>query len=521
MTDGSDRVQEAVQYRLLLLARYGLSNLVGGVLVYIYFWLLAASREESVTEALTNSASHQSFMVFVTFSAVIGPAGYFAGVAAFRPVERWLASDEPPDDAVRRAALLTPARLAILTFVGWLVAAAVFAVLNASTGSTGRDVVRVVAGTLLGGLACAAICFLLAERFMRPVFARVLAGEPPNRPTTLGITPRLMLSWALGSAVPLLGIALAPLTPAADRTNLFVPIVLLAAIGIVAGGVFVAVAAKSVSEPIDSVRTGLEQVEAGDLGTTVPVDDGGEIGMLQAGFNRMASGLREREQLRDLFGRHVGEEVARQAVEQSAGLGGEQRSASVLFVDLVGSTAIAQEQAPDDVVALLNQFFGTVVRTVAAEGGWVNKFEGDGALCVFGAPADQPDHAARALRAARTLGAALRDTMLAGIGVSSGTVVAGNVGAEQRYEYTVIGDPVNEAARLTEEAKHHPARVLASEAAVRGAGAEGSHWVEAGTLTLRGRAKPTVAYAPAAGADQSGADASALQARSTPTSSTS
>jgi adenylate cyclase len=170
---------------------------------------------------------------------------------------------------------------------------------------------------------------------------------------------------------------------------------------------------------------------------------------------------------------------------------------------------------------MLNTFFGTVVRTVAAEGGWVNKFEGDGALCVFGAPADQPDHAARALRAARTLGVALRDDLPAGIGVSSGMVVAGNVGAEQRYEYTVIGDPVNEAARLTEEAKHHAGRVLASEAAVRAAGAEASNWVEVGSFELRGRTTPTVGYAPADADGQAGAPASALQARSTPSSSTS
>jgi adenylate cyclase len=189
----------------------------------------------------------------------------------------------------------------------------------------------------------------------------------------------------------------------------------------------------------------------------------------------------------------------------------------VLFVDLVGSTAIAQNRPPNEVVALLNDFFGTVVRTVAAEGGWVNKFEGDGALCVFGAPADQPDHATRALRAARTLGTALGAGLPAGIGVSSGPVVAGNVGAEQRYEYTVIGDPVNEAARLTETAKQHPGRVLASESAVGAAGDEAAHWRKIGTYELRGRSTPTVAYAPI----QTGAEASALRTRSTPSSSTS
>jgi adenylate cyclase len=521
VTDGHERVQQAAQYRLLLLARFGLSNLVGAVLVFAYFQLLYAAREQSVTEALTNSASHQSLMVFLLFMVAVGPTGYLAGKAAFRPVERWLAGDSKPDTDVRRTALLAPARLAALTFIGWILAALVFSILNVSQGNSGRDIIRMVAGTLLGGLACAAICFLLTERFLRPVFARVLEGEPPRRPTTLGITPRLMLSWALGSAVPLLGIALAPLTPAADRTNLFFPVVLLAVIGIVAGGAFIAVAARSVAEPIEGVRSGLEQVETGDLGTAVPVDDGGEIGLLQAGFNRMAAGLREREELRDLFGRHVGVEVARQAVDRGGALGGEQREISALFVDLVGSTAMAQQRPPAEVVSVLNTFFANVVRVVAAEGGWVNKFEGDGALCVFGAPADQPDHAARALRAARNLGAALADNLAAGIGVSSGAAVAGNVGAEQRYEYTVIGDPVNTASRLSEAAKHHPEHVLASEDAVRAAGDEGQHWVEVGSFDLRGRSTPTVAYAPAGMDGQAGAAATALQARSTPSSSTS
>src|SRR5207245_5715804 len=122
--------------------------------------------------------------------------------------------------------------------------------------------------------------------------------------------------------------------------------------------------------------------------------------------------------------------------------------ATALFVALIGSTSLAQSRAPEDVVAILNALFTAVVSAVGAEAGWVNKFEGDGALCIFGAPDAQPDHAARALRAARSLHAELAqlDDVDVGIGVSTGLVVAGNVGAEQRYEYTVIGDPVNEAA---------------------------------------------------------------------------
>ena len=127
----------------------------------------------------------------------------------------------------------------------------------------------------------------------------------------------------------------------------------------------------------------------------------------------------------------------------------------------------------------------------------VNKFEGDAALCVFGAPVPQRDHAARALACARKLRERI-DALDAAIGVSCGTVVAGNVGAEARFEYTVIGDPVNEAARLTELAKQHDERLLASGGAVDAAGGdEALRWTPDGEVTLRGRECPTRIAVPA------------------------
>jgi adenylate cyclase len=205
----------------------------------------------------------------------------------------------------------------------------------------------------------------------------------------------------------------------------------------------------------------------------------------------MVAGLREHERLRDLFGRHVGEDVARQALERGVELGGEVRDAAVLFVDIVGSTALAAERPPEEVLGLLNRFFGVVVSVVQAHGGWVNKFEGDAALCVFGAPLQIDGAAGCALAAAREMCERLRGEVGEldfGIGVSAGRVVAGNVGAEERFEYTVIGDPVNEAARLTELAKGREGRLIASEAVLRAADAEeAGRWELDGAVQLRGR----------------------------------
>jgi adenylate cyclase len=250
-----------------------------------------------------------------------------------------------------------------------------------------------------------------------------------------------------------------------------------------------------VTTPIRDLRRAVDAVAAGDLDVAVQVDDGSEVGRLQAGFNSMVDGLRERERMRDLFGRQVGPDVARAALEQGAELGGRRAEIAALFIDIIGSTAIAEREAPERVVALLNDFFAAVVDVVDAHGGLVNKFEGDAALCVFGAPVAQDDHAGRALAAARELHRrveALDGGLEAAIGVASGPVVAGWIGAETRFEYTIVGDAVNEAARLCDAAKEHPGRLLASAEALDRAGrSEAARWRTDGKVQLRGRSAPT------------------------------
>jgi adenylate cyclase len=209
----------------------------------------------------------------------------------------------------------------------------------------------------------------------------------------------------------------------------------------------------------------------------------------------------EQQRLRELFGRYVGEDVVRRALEHGGEMGGQERDVAVLFVDLIGSTALVAARRPGEVVAVLNEFFRIVVDVVNRHGGFVNKFEGDAALAVFGAPRSHRDGAGAALTAARELRdelvGALRCTGF-GIGVSAGLAFAGDIGAQERLEYTVIGDPVNEAARLSELAKSQDGRVVASERAVRSAmDAEGLRWDIGELVELRGRTTPTRVARPA------------------------
>ena len=207
-------------------------------------------------------------------------------------------------------------------------------------------------------------------------------------------------------------------------------------------------------------------------------------------MNNLADGIREREALRELFNRQVGQAgLADLALTAGGPAVGERREVTVLFVDLRGYTRFAETHPPEAVVAMLNRFFRIVVAVVNREGGWVNKFEGDAALCLFGAPQDQPDHADRALRTAAALPRELSradDLLSAGIGVASGDVLAGFVGTVERFEYTVIGDVVNLASRLCDEAKSTRGGVLASASTVTGA-SQVDQWVSAGDLAIRGR----------------------------------
>ncbi len=429
----------------------------------------------------------------------------------FRKATAWMAEERQPTDAERAATLTLPWRMTAVSVVSWVLAAVGFGSWSWFRESSWLFAGEVDITILLGGLVSTALAYFMIERAVAPLIPVTLQTEALNHPATLGIRPRLVLGWALGSAIPLLSITFLPFDARAAAAHGATPpsiagaVVAISLAGVAAGLIITVAAARSVAEPLDHIREGLRQVEKGRLGTVVNVEDGGEIGLLQAGFNQMVAGLRERERVQDLFGRHVGVEVAQRALEAGSGLGGEQRDVSALFVDLVGSTALAEVLPPGEVVATLNAFFHAVVTVVNEEGGWVNKFEGDGALCVFGVPAFQPDHAERALRAGRRLDRALRSLeadhpgLVAGIGVSSGPVVAGNVGTEQRYEYTVIGRAVNEASRLTEIAKGRPGRVLATGSIMaRVSAEEASHWTGLGTVALRGRSQPTSIYEPLA-----------------------
>lgn len=479
-----------------------LANLAGAIDVFVFLWYVLPLPDLGSGQRHAN-LEHTNLIAFaITMVITFLTCATLSNLIA-QPIADWLDSDEPADEAMVRRVLRNPLYQALISGGAWIVGALAFGILNAFYSPLLG--LEVGVGILLGGITTCGMLYLLTEKALHPITVRALSSGAPRVPALPGVDARVLISFAVTAAGPLAGmvaLGLVVLNESSVSTDrLALTMVLLALASLVSGFLAMKLVARSLAGSLRSVRDALARVESGDLSVGVRVDDGSEVGVLQAGFNSMVAGLREREQLRDLFGRHVGEHVASSALERGGSLGGELRQASVMFVDIVGSTSLAMERAPDDVVCLLNRMFGLVVEVASEHSGWVNKFEGDGAMCVFGAPGDLDDPAGCALAAARALDARLRaevPELEVGIGVSAGTVVAGNVGAAERYEYTLVGDPVNEASRLTQLAKSTPGRVLASAATLaRARDAERARWHADGEATLRGRPRPTKLVIPA------------------------
>ncbi|AHI18988.1 adenylate cyclase [Corynebacterium casei LMG S-19264] len=431
---------------------------------------------------------------YVIFAVLVGMA---ATMLLFRPVWDWQRNPDAHDpNMVRNLVMRIPIYQAAVAALVWLIGI-VLAVVTTSA-SDGKLALVVGVSTTLAGMIVVLITYLQAERMVRPVAASALARRFEDSTLEPPIKSRLYLSWFMSTAVPLLGIILVFL---AQRSGLFtgdsddiLPAVIaltLTALG--TGAIATAYSTMSVVDPIYELQDAINRVRRGERHVEVDIYDGSELGVLQAGFNEMMRGLHERQRLRDLFGRYVGDEVAQRALDERPELGGEDRKVAVLFIDVIGSTNFAVNNTPERVVEELNNFFEHVVDVVHRNKGIINKFQGDAALAIFGAPLNVYDSTSMALQAARELRHELRNMELqAGIGVAAGHVVAGHIGGHDRFEYTVIGDAVNEAARLTELAKETPGRVLTNASTLKNANeTEQARWTFMKSIELRGRRRMT------------------------------
>jgi class 3 adenylate cyclase len=238
---------------------------------------------------------------------------------------------------------------------------------------------------------------------------------------------------------------------------------------------------RSLTKPVRDLVAATGRVAQGDYEAEVEVESSDEMGALASAFNEMTRGLLMREQYRSVLNKVVSADVAAELMKGDVELGGENRLVTVLFADLRSFTPMTVGMEPQEVIGLINECMDRLARAVDAEGGVVDKFIGDEIMAVFGAPVAQADHACRAVRTALRMRAGIAHVnveraargaqpLSVGIGIASGIAVAGNMGSSDRMNYTVLGEIVNLAARLTDQAG--AGEILISEATERSAAEE-------------------------------------------------
>jgi adenylate cyclase len=460
---------------------------------------------------------------------------------------------QPAPLVVQQRALSFPTVLGGAGLVAWAASAVVFpAITFVHFGRWSTELMsQQVLSPVANGFLAATTAYLFADWIARcDVVPKVFPDGRTSRVPgafTLGVRGRLFVFLAAVAFVPLftmfglvraarvrldagidVGILVAQLD--SGSTSVFFVFVGL-------GLAMTVLLARSFTGPLENVAAALRRIQAGDLKAGVPVDSGDELGLLEEGVNDMAASLRERERILTAFGRVVEPAVRDRLLAGDLAVGGEARTATVMFCDLRGFTSFAEHTAPNEVVATLNEFFTTVTEWVRACGGFVDKFIGDAVLVVFGlfddtgriaaapngdgataaareaaagrangesSPSASADGGARtAIRCAlgmrerladlnRARAAAGKPELSVAMAVHTGEVLAGTIGAADRHEYTVIGDTVNIAARLQVVCKEKGLDLLVSQATFERATLGGAEIAIAArdSAVLRGRAKP-------------------------------
>ena len=500
------------------------ANVLGALLTFIFLSYIApVPQGEQAVEAVTL----QDFVPMIIGTTVLTVLGSLLGRFARRYTPQWYErlrkgdAHEAMPEAVRREVLNFPMMVTVTSLAMWVLAGLFF-------GLWASKSVRSLIGiSLVGGAFTSALVFFAVDWFWRKI---IPAFFPDGRVRAipafrLTVFTRLLVVFLLSSIYPVgLIVALSldrarqiisAVNPEAILQNMFIIQMFLLAISIISSTLMAFFASRTVIGPLEELEKAMARVQQNDLNVRAPVLSNDEVGNLAEHFNEMVAGLRRGELLRNLLNLYVSPEVARQALEHGASLGGQLVQCSVLFSDIRSFTTLSEQLDPGDLIALLNRYMSQMVNVIVSHGGMVNKFGGDSLLAVFGTPLNpSPNHAVSAIQAALGMRVALSEfnrwqaaaggsQLQCGIAVATGVVVAGNVGGKERIEYTVIGDTVNLAARLQAMSKELHHDILLNEEAYFQACNERSNpgdkiqldIEKIPNVTIRGKNEPVTIYA--------------------------
>lgn len=373
--------------------------------------------------------------------------------------------------------------LASLLIPGYLLFSSTFLGIGSVTTF---ELLRICAGILLSGIVTAAIIFFAIEVLCRNIWPPFFPSGDMRKTAgvvRLNLGYRLFIAFSLTSILPMILMAVLSynkarmmlvMDPETVIQSLFRMTAFLLAAELALAVTLSYLVSRGIVGPVGAMTHAMARVEKGDLSVSAHMATNDELGALGESFDRMIEGLRDRERIKETFGRFVTPEIAEAILKHPPAPGGENTEVSILFSDIRNYTTICEQLTPQEVIGFLNDYFAYMVEAIEKNQGLVYQFVGDAIMAVFGAPVRSMDHADRAVSSGLAMLEALhrfnqsRDSTLPpvgiGIGINSGSVVAGIIGSKDRMEYRVVGDAVNLAARIESLNKELGTSILISKA---------------------------------------------------------
>ncbi len=425
---------------------------------------------------------------------------YLVASRLFAPIARYLEGKASFEDTQRRITqlpLLTAQAVAILdlALVLFRLGSTYFFTDPGMTGVPQPTLAQVITLCIVFPVFFFTYTYFVISDYLAKLCAFIFRHHGRNLALFFGsYNVKLIVALLVISIVPLAATVVALFSYEGDRLR--VEITTVVGITLLAVAISAYFITRSLLRPLRILSRAMGKVAEGDLTPRIPVTSNDEVGELTGQFNNMVEGLRERERFRETFGRYVDDNVAATILQREGEgvLAGETREATVLFTDIAGFTTVAEYLAPDELVAALNEYLETVLEPIRAHGGVVNTFIGDGLFASFNMPLACDDHACAAVRAAIDIQRAVGERTFGGmgvslatrIGISTGHVIGGSVGAGRRLTFTLLGDTVNLAARLEQLNKDYGTRILVSKS-TREACGDRFAFADLGTVAVRGR----------------------------------
>ncbi|MEJ2716117.1 MAG: adenylate/guanylate cyclase domain-containing protein, partial [Deltaproteobacteria bacterium] len=455
-------------------------NQLGAIVIFVYFTFVHSPLE------LAPTARDRTIMIvyFAVMTSVLILGLFALGRRLFRPLWQDLGQGgrarAHQDLSIVAGRLMdAPLYSAGLTAMGWVLAGFIFGLQPLVVWHPNENMWSIALKTFfgcvfVGGPFTVLFVYFVLEWRLRKRLPVIFPSEslrtmPPS--VRVNVLPRMLLVSLMIGILPVTIVSFLTLSQIeaiqAGKAEIssflaHMPgvIVFLLSLAVIAAVGLSLLMAASVSDPLRRADFAMDRVRKGELDVSVPVISNDEIGIMSEGFNRMVAGLRERDAIRDTFGRYLSEEVVSEILRSPEGvnLGGELREISVLVSDLREFTPLAESLEPEIVVTIINRYLGKMTDVILRHEGTIDEFTGDGILVFFGAPRSLADHVRRAVTCGLEMQAAMDQLneenlrldlpqLEMGIGVNCGELVVGNIGSEKRKKYGAVGSPINVGRR--------------------------------------------------------------------------